>query len=83
MGKSFHVDIVSPDGVIYKGETVSLVVPSQIGYMGILADHAPLAASLAKGDIILTDDAGNKKKYLVQNSGIAQILQNNVKIALT
>jgi F0F1-type ATP synthase epsilon subunit len=51
--KTFQVGIYSRDKVIYEGKATSLIVPSELGYLGVLADHAPLVAKLSEGKITI------------------------------
>ena len=48
-GKKFDVSLVTPDGAAYEGEIEMIVVPGQIGEIGVLARHAPLIATLKAG----------------------------------
>ncbi len=45
----FDVSVVTPDGAVYEGEAVMLIVPGQAGEIGVLARHAPLVATLKAG----------------------------------
>ncbi len=48
-GKTFEVSLVTPDGAAFEGEAEMLIVPGQIGEIGVLARHAPLIATLKAG----------------------------------
>ena len=48
-GKKFEVSLVTPDGAAFEGEAEMIVVPGQIGEIGVLARHAPLIATLKAG----------------------------------
>jgi len=48
-GKKFEVSLVTPDGPAYEGEAEMIIVPGQIGEIGVLARHAPLIATLKAG----------------------------------
>ena len=39
MSKTFHLEIVTPDGPSYKGEVSALVVPAWEGQLSVLAGH--------------------------------------------
>ena len=82
MAKTFNLSIVTPDKVLAERKAVSLVVPSELGYMGILANHAPLVANLAKGKIILRDGSGNTEEFLSAGKGFIEVLNNEVVIIL-
>ena len=51
----FQVNVISPDKILHQGEADEIHVPGEEGGMSILANHAPLLASLKKGDILLVD----------------------------
>jgi len=82
MAKTFNLSIVSPDKVLAEKKCVSLVVPSELGYMGILANHAPLVANLAKGKIVLKDGSGNTEEFTAAGKGFIEVLNNEVVIIL-
>lgn len=82
MGKSFNLNILNEQGSLYTGKVVSLVVPSQTGYLGVLANHAPLIANLTFGRITTRDDAGNNRVFHVKESGVIEVLRNDVTILL-
>jgi F-type H+-transporting ATPase subunit epsilon len=45
----FDVAVVTPDGPVFQGEAVLLIVPGAAGEIGVLARHAPLVATLKSG----------------------------------
>lgn len=82
MSKFFQLEIVTPQGLIFSQEIASLVVPSELGYLGVLADHAPLAANLTKGKITLTDNARRTTTLQAQGRGFIEVLKNKVMLLL-
>ncbi len=82
MMKTFHVDIVSPTKVICSQEAVSLVVPAELGYLGVLADHAPLLAHLVRGKIILRPDTNQVKIFQMNGQGFLEVAKNKVTVIL-
>jgi len=76
MSKPFALEILTPSGKFFSGEIHSLTVPASNGYLGILADHAPLVASLGKGDITLSDTSGKMITYVSAGSGFIRVLRN-------
>lgn len=82
MANIFQLGIYSGDKTIYAGEAVSLVAPSESGYLGILAFHAPLAAKLKSGVITFKDSAGLTKAIETKQTGYLEVLRNNVTILL-
>ena len=46
---TFDVELVTPDGPVFRGEAHMLIVPGAAGEIGVLARHAPLVATLKAG----------------------------------
>jgi F-type H+-transporting ATPase subunit epsilon len=82
MEKPFRVTIVSPERSIYEGEVVSLVVPAETGYAGILADHAPFAANLITGKITLRELSGKSVVFDVQGKSFLEVVGNKAVLFL-
>lgn len=82
MANIFQVGIYSSDKTIYAGEAVSLIAPSEAGYLGILASHAPLVAKLIPGVITFKDSTGQARSIETKQAGYLEILRNNVTILL-
>jgi len=83
MARSFNLSIITPEATLYDGKVSSLVVPSKLGYMGVLADHAPLIATLAKGRITLKDEMDKQKVFDSTPDGILEVVSNKVTILLS
>lgn len=48
-GKSIHLQILSPDELIFEGEASKVTLPGTAGSFTVLPGHAPLISSLEKG----------------------------------
>lgn len=82
MPKEFGLSIVAPEGVVAERKAVSIVVPSETGYLGVLANHAPLVANLAAGEITLKDASGKTEVFRSKGKGFVEVLNNEVVIIL-
>jgi len=82
MDKTFQVGIYSSDKIIYEGQIISLIVPSETGYLGVLADHAPLAAKLSPGKITLRLAGGQINVIDSSTKGFLEVLKNQVTLLL-
>jgi len=80
--KVFKVGIYSSDKTIYEGDALSLIVPSESGYLGVLAGHAPLVAKLVSGKITLRPPAGKSSEIDSPPGGFLEILKNQVTLIL-
>lgn len=58
--KSFALEIRSPEKALLLERVISLSVPASDGGLGVLADHAPLAARLAAGQIVYNFQEGEQ-----------------------
>jgi F-type H+-transporting ATPase subunit epsilon len=52
-----------------------------MGYVGILANHAPFITTLGPGKIVIRDGAGKTEAY-PSDSGFLEILDNKATILL-
>lgn len=82
MEKLFHVKILTPEKKIFEGEVVSLVVPAELGYLGVLADHAALAANLVPGKIIYRNNQASGAVINNSGKGILEAAENKAIILL-
>ena len=82
MAKSFKISIISPEKTVYEGEAVSLVVPCESGYLGVLADHVPLVSKLKTGHIFLRKPSQENISFNISGRGFLEVLKNNVSIIL-
>jgi F-type H+-transporting ATPase subunit epsilon len=80
MNNSFHLDILTCGRIIYSAAVISLTVPAEFGYLGVLANHAPLFARLVKGRITVKDSLKENKVFDFQGSGFIEVLKNKVTI---
>lgn len=51
----FDVKVVTPEGEVWAGKSVSAVVPGTDGYFGVWKGHAPLIAGMKVGAVMLMD----------------------------
>ena len=78
MGKLFHVDIVTPEAVIWSGEADMVTARTMDGDIGILADHQPTMAALATGAVVVHHEGGITSAGV--HGGFLQIFHNQVTL---
>ena len=76
----FKINISTPEKTLYQGEISSLIAPGELGYFGVLVDHAPLIANLAPGKIIIKDGSAQPTIFKCKSTGILEVLKNDVSI---
>ena len=82
MAALFHVTITIPDRVAYEAEASSLIVPAQMGYLGVLAHHAPIIAQLNPGTITLQDSLNKRITFNLKANGFLEFSGNIATIML-
>lgn len=84
MNAYFSVTLLTPGKLIFEGQAFSLVVPTVEGKLGILANHAPLAAVLLPGDIVIKKDGITVESLVFHTSGkgFLHVLKNKIAIFL-
>ena len=81
--KEFKVTIYAPEKTIFEGNALSLIVPAEKGYLGVLANHAPLIASLKQGKIIIKKNSQEDVTLVSLGKGYLEVENNNATILLT
>ena len=71
------VSVISPEAVLFEGETDSVVAPAYDGEVGILTNHAPLMALLGDGQLRLGTSGGRRFNV---SGGFMQVLNNQVRV---
>ena len=71
------VSVISPEAVLFEGETNSVVAPAYDGEVGILTGHAPLMALLGDGQLRLGEGSGPN---FTVSGGFMQVLNDNVRV---
>ncbi len=78
--KFFELNISTPEAAVYDGKISSLIAPGELGYLGILVDHAPLTTNLVPGKIIIKEGSYEEKIFHCKSRGIMEVFHNHVSI---
>ena len=76
--EKIHLEIVTPEKLVFSGTVDSLVVPARTGYLGILPGHAPLLAELGIGEI--TYKIGELADLVFCSWGFVEVLPDRVVV---
>lgn len=82
MEHDFGLSIVTPEKVFFEGRATGLVVPAELGYLGILAHHAPIIASLVSGKVSMKDASGKLHTFTCRGRGFMEFSGNTATILL-
>ena len=67
MEENFQLEIISPEKVIFSGDTKMVVLPSYEGDMSILKNHISIITFLRPGIIRVQKNDGNSEEFFVQD----------------
>ena len=76
---AFHLEIVSPQELVFSGEVEAVVVPGTEGEFTVLKDHAPLISTMKPG-IVVIEEAPAKKLRLFVPGGFAEVAPSGLTI---
>jgi F-type H+-transporting ATPase subunit epsilon len=76
---TFHLQIITCDRVFFDGECESLIFPGFDGQIEILAHHAPMATTVAVGEVRFRDAEGQMHAVIVSD-GILNTADNTVTL---
>src|ERR1700730_17360282 len=68
---NFHLDLVSPEKLLFAGDVGQVDLPGSEGDLGVLAGHAPLVTALRPGIIVVFREGGDLR--IVVNGGFAEV----------
>lgn len=78
---TFHLSILSPAKQLFDGEATRITLPGSAGSFTILAHHAPIVASLKKGEISYVA-SGNEQTMEIE-SGFVEMSNGVVSVCIS
>jgi F-type H+-transporting ATPase subunit epsilon len=75
---TFHLEIVSPEGVSYTGDVNEVILPTTTGEIAILPGHAALFTRLAEGEAVVKND--RKSINIAILGGFVEVSQSQVTV---
>ena len=77
--KRFHLEIITPQKVVFRGDATSVSAPGVKGGFQILYDHAPLLAEFAVGKLSVKDPTGTDRVFAT-SGGFVEVQSNAVVV---
>jgi F-type H+-transporting ATPase subunit epsilon len=77
----YNFKILTPNRKAFDDQVMSIVAPGELGYLGVLANHAPLITTLKRGSLTIRFDDGREELHEI-SGGILKVA-NNEAILLT
>ena len=63
MQSYYELKVITPQGNAYSAQVTHTLVPGEDGYLGVLANHAPLVTSSPGGKFEVQEKDGQKKRF--------------------
>ena len=73
------VEVLTPEGEVFKGEVRQLSTRTEVGEIGILANHAPVLGALQPTTLRLHVSDSETKRY-AQSHGWLQVFDNTARV---
>lgn len=75
----YHLQVLTPESVAFDCMVISIIAPGELGYLGVLTDHAPLITTLKPGKLIITDQ-NNIKRFFTVTGGFLEVNHNEASL---
>src|SRR6186713_416151 len=79
MATTFHVQLLTPEREVFAGEAIHLYARGSLGYLGVLAHHAPLLTSLEPGVMSIRLGDGTQHHFAV-TGGFLEVSNNRATV---
>ena len=79
MAATFKVSVLTPERGVLDSEVVHLYARGSLGYLGVLAHHAPLLTSLEPGLLSLRFPDGGQRHFAV-SGGFLEVSENRATV---
>lgn len=72
------LEIITPETIAYSGEAEFVLIPAELGEMGVYPMHTPLITRINPGELVVTQKG--EKIHMAVGEGFAEITQTNIRI---
>ena len=77
--RTITLRILTPAGLVLEDEATSIVAPGEVGYLGILRNHAPLVTTLVPGQLRWKRAGGERTSRRI-GAGLLEVARNRVVV---
>lgn len=78
MDQRLQLEIVTPEEPVLSEEATEVILPGEVGEVGILPGHVPLITSLKTGAMRVHENGLTKKLFV--DGGFAEVLDNTINV---
>ncbi len=79
MAATYRVELLTPEKTVLSAEIVSLIAPGSEGFLGVLANHAPLITAMQPGPLTLRH-ADGRDEVLSVSGGFLEVSRNRAVV---
>jgi len=79
VSKTFHAQILTPEGSLFEGDVEGVQVPGADGNFLMLYNHAPIVSTLGVGRIVIKKEDGSEIIYAV-SGGFVEMNDNKLTL---
>jgi F-type H+-transporting ATPase subunit epsilon len=80
MANTIHVDVVSAEESIYSGEAEFVVLPGEVGELGIYPQHTPLITRIKPGSVRIKPAGGGEEELVFVAGGVLEVQPQAVTV---
>lgn len=80
MAMTLHVDIVSAETAIYSGQAEFVIVPAEMGEVGVYPRHAPMLTRIKPGSVRIKKPFEENEDLIYVSGGILEVQPHVVTI---
>ena len=73
-----RLEIITPEAVAYRDDVDMVLLPAELGEMGVYPMHVPLITKINPGELVVTK--GLEKSRIAIGEGFAEITQTNIRV---
>lgn len=78
MAATLKLEIITPEEVAYRDDVEMVLIPAELGDMGVYPMHVPLMTRILPGELVVTK--AGEQTHLAIGEGFAEITQTNVRV---
>lgn len=79
MATPFHLSVLTPERSVLEEDVTYIQAPGMLGYLGVLAHHAPLISALVPGKLTVREPSGTEVEYALAG-GFLEVSDNQAVI---
>jgi len=75
----YSMTLMTPEGIVYAGEVISMVAPGASGKLGILNQHMPLLCLMNSGTLVCLEKGGSWLHFEI-SEGVLDVTPEGVDV---